>query len=41
MNFIKEKLRRAGKENITISRPRENKRGNERPGGFKRNILSD
>ena len=39
LNFIKENLRRACTENITIIKSRENSRGNESFGGFKRKIL--
>ena len=41
MNFIKENLRRASKESITVIKPGENKRGNGSFGGFKRKIVSD
>ena len=41
MNCIKENLRRASKESITIIKPGENKRGNENFGVFRRKIVSD
>ena len=34
LNFIKENLRRASKESITVIKPGENKRGNESFGGL-------
>ena len=37
LNFIKENLRRASKESITVIKPGENKRGNESFGGLKTN----
>ena len=37
---IKENARRASKESITVSKPREKKRGNESFDGFERKILS-
>ena len=36
LNCIKENLRRASKESITITKPRENKRENESFGGLKK-----
>ena len=40
MNFIRENVRRASKESITIMKPRRNKR-EKSLGGFKRKIVSD
>ena len=40
-NFIKENLRRASKDSITVIKPGEKKKGNESFGGFKRKKLSD
>ena len=40
-NLIKENPSRTSKESITVSKPGENKRGNESFGGFKRKILLD
>ena len=34
LNFMKENLRRASKESITIIKPRENKRRNKSSEGF-------
>ena len=39
--FVKDNLRRANKESIAITKPRENKKGNESSGSFNRKILSD
>ena len=36
-----ENFRRTSKENITLIKPRENKRGNECADGFERKLLSD
>ena len=41
MNFIKENLRTASKESITVMKPGENERGNESVGGFSGKRLSD
>ena len=41
MNFIKENLRRGGKESITVIKPGEKMRGNESVGVFKSKIVSD
>ena len=41
MNFIKENLRRASKESMTIVKPRENKTEKLNFDDFKRKILSD
>ena len=41
LNLIKENLRRASKESITIIKSRECKRRKESFGGFRRKILSD
>ena len=38
LNFIKENLRRASKESITVIKPGENKRGNESFGDLKKNL---
>ena len=40
VNFIKENLRRATKDSITLSKLRENKRENESFGSFKRKLFS-
>ena len=41
LNFVKENLKRASRESITVMKPGENERGNESVGGFKRKMLSD
>ena len=39
MNFIRENRRRANMKNITIIKPKENKRANKSSGGFKRKTV--
>ena len=41
MNSIKENLRKASKDSITIIKPRKDKRGNDSFGDFRRKIPSD
>ena len=41
LNLIKENLRRASKESISVIKPGENKRGDESVGGYKRKIPSN
>ena len=39
LNFTRENWRRASMKNITIIKPRENKRANKSSGGFKRKTV--